>query len=272
MIRKVSLHQRIEIAFWIVWVFLLKGLLDLRAFLWNRKKHHSQRFHLTDWKIQRQSLPLFIFIFTIPALLAGVGFYIQRYPISFSKQKNLTSIPLTRPLQDNILWIEVDDLESKTPALESAWWILNPSPEPKLTFISLYPATSDSNQTFSNQIARSFEITADYSLAQSFQDQLTANDIWWTYLAIIDRQGITILADLIGDSSVARDQPSFFEAFCHNRNDWLHTVNPVDALQSLEKYAYHNIKSDQIISNWARLRLEPNKLSCEFLAGPILSP
>ena len=93
--------------------------------------------------------------------------------------------------QRNLLLIGVDSLESSAPHLESLWLVLNlvsRSPD-HFTLIPLLPASPGMELIPPDNLTGSFRLDGKGAPQPDFFEVLHQADFWWSYYAIVDRQG-----------------------------------------------------------------------------------
>jgi hypothetical protein len=121
----------------------------------------------------------------------------------------LTLVEGSQPvLQNNILFVGVDDLETPTPRLESAWLALYIAQTPHFTLMQIYPGkTSGSGDAVSPEadLASLFQSDPQGSPGPEFFSELKARGLWWSGYIIIDRLALAKAIELIADVSGAGD-------------------------------------------------------------------
>ena len=106
--------------------------------------------------------------------------------------------------QRNLLLIGVDSLDSSTPRLESLWLVLNlvsRSPD-HFTLIPLLPASPGMDLIPADKLTGSFRLDGKGAPQPDFFEVLHQADFWWSYYAIVDRQGLALVIDLAGGMDI----------------------------------------------------------------------
>jgi hypothetical protein len=109
-------------------------------------------------------------------------------------------------LQNNVLLIGVDDLETPAPRLESVWLVLYIAQTPHFTLMQIYPGrTSGSGDAGSPEtdLESLFQSDPQGSPGPDFFTELKARGLWWSGYVILDRHALARAIDLIADLSGA---------------------------------------------------------------------
>ena len=112
--------------------------------------------------------------------------------------------------QRNLLLIGVDSLESSAPHLESLWLVLNlvsRSPD-HFTLIPLLPASPGMELIPPDKLTGSFRLDGKGAPQPDFFEVLHQADFWWSYYAIVDRQGLALVIDLAGGMDIGSGKQS----------------------------------------------------------------
>jgi hypothetical protein len=118
--------------------------------------------------------------------------------------------PASQPAgQRSILVIGVDNLSAEQPRLESIWLVLFVPPEPRLTYLPVFPSFSGSVREDVNlQTAFQYRSGKQPGLNVEFVQALQAKKLWWTGSLIVDRYAFAqvldyLNADSTGDQTIA---------------------------------------------------------------------
>lgn len=106
--------------------------------------------------------------------------------------------------QNNILLVGVDDLESPTPRLESAWLILYITQTPHFTLMPIYPDTPPKAGKPAQPVtdlAKLFQDDPQGPPGPDFFSELKARGLWWSGYILIDRQALSEIIDRVSGLS-----------------------------------------------------------------------
>lgn len=123
----------------------------------------------------------------------------------------MTLMPSPQPVeyangQRSVLVITTDRLDITRPKLESAWLVMIVPPDPRLTFMPVYPAIAGAET--SAQLAGSFSLEQqgdERVLSTDFLQQLRNEEIWWSDTIVFDRAGFEILLAYLDSRGSAFD-------------------------------------------------------------------
>jgi hypothetical protein len=113
--------------------------------------------------------------------------------------------------QNNVLIIGVDDLETQTPQLESAWLVLYIAQTPHFTLMQIYPGNpSGQGDSGSPKIdlASLFQSDPQGSPGPDFFSELKARGLWWSGYIMMDRFAIAQTTDLIANLTEESEDPT----------------------------------------------------------------
>jgi len=117
------------------------------------------------------------------------------------------------PLQQNILVIGIDHMDSPTPRLESIWLVLYFSDSPHLTWMPIYPAYPAENQNtlqINQKLANLFQLNQSKKPTQSFQEALHQQNLWWNGIVVLDKIAVTYLFEILAKS---KNNPLFTDDY-----------------------------------------------------------
>ena len=202
-----------------------------------------------------------------------------------------------QPLQqNNILLIGVDDLETPTPRLESAWLVLYIAQTPHFTLMQIYPGQTSGSGDGGSQgvdLASLFQSDPQGSPGPDFFSELKTRGLWWSGYIILDRYALAETIDLISDLSGAsvdqalspgsaevarvpfawhdpqgayRGQVELIQKLCEAALD-LHPDH-IGKLENLFLLFDHHIMSDigreQLAAEMVGILVHDNRLTCEL--------
>lgn len=191
--------------------------------------------------------------------------------------------------QHNLLFILVDDLEAPTPQLEAVWMVLSLPPNPQITLLPLFPASSDKPLLDGSRLASTFSITSTGEPTPEFLQVLNEQGLWWMNWMVIDRSGLTQAIDLSGGldlgngpipandvvskltppsespATALEGQTLLFRGLCQQPVTEAQFNILIRRLDKLAPHLLSDLEKDQIAAAWRPfLRSGNNKLSCEF--------
>jgi hypothetical protein len=188
--------------------------------------------------------------------------------------------------QQNILLVQVDDLGTAKPNLESVWLMLYIKNTPKITWMPLYIANQSAEASVTAKvIAGQFQLGKNKTLKGSFETALRKQDIWWNGYIITDKQGVGKLQKLFQESPkndeaitvdasgalnptslldmAVMDKVAVIQGICQTASS---LKNPQVIKQWLEES--NNVVTDlpieEITAQWSALFNGQTGLSCEF--------
>ncbi len=188
--------------------------------------------------------------------------------------------------QQNILLVQVDDLGTTKPNLESVWLMLYIKNTPKITWMPLYIANQNGEASATAKvIAGQFQLGKNKTLKGSFETALRKQDIWWNGYLITDKQGVGKLQKLFRESPKKNGAALVEAGNTMNPTSLLDTAvmekvtviqnicqtasileNPQVIKQWLEQS--NNVVTDlpieEITAQWSALFNGQTGLSCEF--------
>jgi len=100
--------------------------------------------------------------------------------------------------QRNILLVLVDDLAEEIPNLEGVWLVVYLPPDPRLTFLPIFPAFPIQQETLDSSLVKLFGLSQHGKLAPSFLEAIKAKDFWWDENLVFDRVSLAVLIELAG--------------------------------------------------------------------------
>jgi hypothetical protein len=103
--------------------------------------------------------------------------------------------------QQNLLFIGVDHLNSKSPQLKSIWLVLLFPDNPRIALIPIFPYTNDDSTVHNKSLVESFKLTKDGNLARTFLEELKTLNFWWTDTIIADRTALVEISRIALDGN-----------------------------------------------------------------------
>lgn len=201
--------------------------------------------------------------------------------------------------QRNLLVIGVDDLETKSPSLQSVWLIIFMPNTPHFMLLPIYPNGSfveNKQLSMADPLPETFLLDKRKAPRESFFKALEVKEIWWNAYILLDETALIEVSNFIGRISEtsstniikivpdADDDPigsllgqaEFVQSLCRQTT----TISNVDTQQYLDllsKVRGHIISDldfDTTITEWQELITNSGNISCEFpsLALPNFEP
>lgn len=169
--------DQIEIAFWMGVVSLAR---DPRAY-------------------RRTLLALVALLVLLTLLLTGFSWaylHLPARPLTPRSVSLQSAALLPRPEngQKNLLLVVVDRLQDPEPSLEGAWMLIYAPSGLRVTFMPVYPAAS----SLSRSLEKEFRLAENQVLADSFQQALRAQGLWWDHYLLVDYATLAALVELSG--------------------------------------------------------------------------
>jgi hypothetical protein len=267
-----SIFQRLEIAFWIAAIAVMKDRRALRfipaliisslcllsgSLITTSLSHHGQM---------------------------GVGI---KLPVIASAPATATSYPLANG-QKNLLVILVDQLESRSPHLEGVWLCVYIPSMPHLTLLPLYPAAFGGTNRSDETLASLFNFEADRKPASAFLEAIRSKGLWWDNTLVLDKIGVAKIVEISGgvdlgtgyingEQAIARlpaaaesprpallGQGVLIRELCRRASSLLINIDPVRTLEQLSSHMVSDFSTDDLESGWYRMRDYGGELNCEF--------
>ena len=209
-----------------------------------------------------------------------------------SKDQQLNSANGPAPVQQNILVIGIDKLQSPRPQLESIWLVLYFTDTPHLTLMPIYPAFP-ANETASNTeniaIEHSYEMSTDHKPSEKLFNTLKDKKFWWNGYLVLDKTAMIKLIDFITHSQgglsgypsaakaiaslpLARENPQdalyeqtrLIQELCNTAAQQPNSSEVSLLDQIISDHVVSDLDLQKIISEW-QIRLTQNDhLTCEF--------
>jgi hypothetical protein len=112
--------------------------------------------------------------------------------------------------QRSILVIGVDNLAAAQPKLESIWLALFVPPDPRLTFLPVYPSFSRSEKE-DRRLLSSFQYQPGAALNPEFVQVLQSRQIWWTGSVILDRYAYAQVMNYLAEDGNAAQTVAYLD-------------------------------------------------------------
>lgn len=191
------------------------------------------------------------------------------YPVPGApEQEGLDELPYT---QENFLFLIVDDLQSKQPALESAWLLISVDRTARWIFLPISSAGQEMNLE-SNKLIQEFSLDRNHRPSSSFLQLIHSRQILWHHYLIIDSTMESQIRSIAGYPVVPSDENY------HNLQAALHQDFLVSLCQGLsnQPFMFSSLNTgfsdhilsdadlDQVFANWQMHVLENGRLTCEF--------
>jgi hypothetical protein len=176
-----NLSNRIEIAFWI-------GLVAL----------------LRDRRVTRLTVLGLVGTFMLLMLtLTAFSWAFASQPNRLMPHQVATiqgSAHLKRPTngQKNLLLVAVDDLSGNEPSLQGVWMLIIAPSGRKVTFMPVYPSGAE----LAGDLVRTFSQPANNIPSEAFLSTLEAQGHWWDNYLVVDQAALAALVDLSGGIDV----------------------------------------------------------------------
>lgn len=281
--------QRIPVYLIVFFIFLSSGFLVGRKISTAAQQSlETQNRGLQEINIQR----LNNFDYPLPNLDALKSDFDK---ISSQEQSNLDN--KQAPIQQNILVIGVDKLQSPKPRLESIWLIFYFIDSTHLTLMPIYPGiplNEIASSMDNSRIEQSFEMGPDRKPSDKLFSTLKDNHFWWNGYLVLDNTAMTKFVDWIGSAPgslpyyqsganaiaslpLARENP---QGALHDQTELLQdlcsaaaqlsNISDVSSLYELIiPHVVSNLDVHQLINEWQIRLTQRGRLTCEF---PFLTP
>ena len=190
--------------------------------------------------------------------------------------------------QKNLLLIVVDELSGNELSLLGAWMLINAPSGQKVTFMPIYPSGSETAE----DLGQAFSQTKGSLSSGAFLRLLEARGLWWDNYLIIDQAGLAALVDLSGgidigsirsngeqvvgllsiagqDDQTAQDfQARLAQGICQRLNTTLKNASILVIIETLtgsaaQGKAHSDLAPEDLQASWSRMQAAGG-LSCEF--------
>ena len=202
-----------------------------------------------------------------------------------------TAVPTEAPpqpvIQKNVLVIGVDDLQAKSPRLESIWLVLYLAQKPEFTLMPVFPGIPAEDGKMRSQ---------DYKLAKlyhsdqaAFLEELKDRGIWWSGSYTVDRVALDEIAQQVEklveapadtrrldvadvppveeDPQAAKfEQAHFAQALCRRAADL--SVDQISELDDLfllfSDHIHSDVPREQAAAELVGMLVDGSPITCEF--------
>ncbi len=185
--------------------------------------------------------------------------------------------------QHNILLIQVDQINTEQPQLQSVWLMAYYANNPRVDLLPIYPALNSKNALKHQKLADQFALTKSGEPDEEFWLMLRGINTWWNGYLMMDNQALKIIEDHLVETSVI-DNPTAIQAEKQPRNQKFEikyqTKKYQELCQGFSNYKgkegfYHlffsliddirsNLKPGQLHDIWQLLRSYGSNLDCDF--------
>ncbi len=141
-------------------------------------------------------------------------------PLASVAAEQEAALPPTQPAppaapptgQRSILVIGVDNLAAAQPKLESIWLALFVPPDPRLTFLPVYPSFNSSDHEDQRLLSTfNYQSSAGATLNVEFVQALQSKQLWWSGTAILDRYAYAQVMNYLAEDSSAAQTVAYLD-------------------------------------------------------------
>jgi len=281
--KQADFFSRLEIAFWIEAVKIMKRMKERRALL---------------------SVSFLVFLSL--CLVVGAGLVLPAGAHKPVETKAAVSLPATAiseqvsPTlatvssqatgtgQRNTLLILVDQLSAKGSHLEGVWLVAQLPHHPQVTLLPVYPSVSLDAQAQDMLPVDLFSLTLEGVPSPAFLDAIRSKDFWWDDLLVLDRVALAEFVDLAGGVDLAHGRldgalavaklPAAAESsqealkgqsmlageLCRKASQIISAYNQAAAINNFPGHVYSEPELGQIFANWSEVGEYGSSLSCQL--------
>jgi hypothetical protein len=196
------------------------------------------------------------------------------------------------PIQQNILVIGVDKLQSPRPRLESIWLILYFTDSTHLTLMPIYPAipVDEIGSTMDNTATeQNFEMGTDHKPSDKLFSTLKDKNIWWNGYLVLDNTAVAELVDFTANArgvlpsyqsgayaiaslsliwenpqKALHDQTKLLQELCVATAQLSNIPDVSSLYESITEHVVSDLDLHQLINEWQIRLTQSGRLTCEF--------
>lgn len=241
----------------ISYAFVFSAFLMLGFWSGDRLSNVIQRFSAIGFKSISQ------FATNSPPLAAPI------YPLPDApEQDGIDELPYT---QENFLFLIVDDLKNKQPALESAWLLISVDHTARWIFLPITGSGQETNLE-SNKLIQEFSLDRNHRPSSSFLQVIHSQQILWHHYLIIDSTMEAQIRSISGYPVLPSDQnyrnlqaalhQDFLVSLCQGLSNQPFMLSSLNT--DFSDHILSDADLDRVFANWQMHILENGRLNCEF--------